>query len=139
MAYGVGMALGQEAEEQVVSEWVPTDTFGARLALIRQQLGGWNVKRIATLCDVDDQSWRNWEKGPGKPRDYPTICRQIANATGANYEWLMVGGPLLTDRYPDYAQVRGALDLVHFDGPDQMTLDDAPRYDMPRERCLAPV
>jgi hypothetical protein len=86
--------------------WIPEDTFGARLALIRQQLGGWNVKRTADLCGLDDQKWRNWEAGRNRPRDYPLVCRQIAERTGADYAWLMMGGPLaraLTKWYPRVA------------------------------------
>lgn len=45
----------------------------------------------------------------------------------------------VTGRYPQYAQVRAALDLVHYVGPDQMTLEDAPRYDQPAKPCLVPV
>lgn len=45
----------------------------------------------------------------------------------------------VTGRYPQYAQVRAALDLLHYDGPDQLTIDDAPRYDAPTRRLLVPV
>lgn len=76
------------------TEWVPADDFAARLALVRQALGGWNVKKTAELCDIDDQSWRNWEAGKGKPRDYEAVCRKIANATGCELRWLLAGGPL---------------------------------------------
>lgn len=79
----------------VTDPWVPADTFGARLAQIRQHLGGWNVKRTAELCGIDDQTWRNWERGPSKPRDFEAICKQIADATGCNLDWLMRGGPVI--------------------------------------------
>lgn len=74
--------------------WVPADDFAARLALVRQALGGWNVKRAADLCGIDDQSWRNWEAGKGKPRDYEAVCGKIAAATGVDRRWLQAGGPL---------------------------------------------
>lgn len=80
--------LGNEADP-----WVPVDTFGARLALIRQRLGGWNVKKVAQFCGIDDQTWRNWEAGTS-PRDYEEVCRQIANAVGCDRAWLKAGGPL---------------------------------------------
>jgi transcriptional regulator with XRE-family HTH domain len=73
---------------------VPLDSFGARLAIIRQYRGGWNVKRTADVCGLDDQRWRNWEAGTHRPQDYPSVCRQIAEALGISYEWLMLGGPL---------------------------------------------
>jgi hypothetical protein len=74
--------------------WVPADTFAARLALVRQHLGGWNVKKAATYCGIDDQSWRNWEAGKGAPRDYEGTCRRIAERTGCDLRWLMAGGEL---------------------------------------------
>lgn len=73
---------------------LPVDTFGARLAIVRQYVGGWNVKRAATACGLDDQRWRNWEAGTNTPRDYPEVCRAISDALGISYEWLMLGGPL---------------------------------------------
>lgn len=82
------------APVELGTEWVPADDFAARLALIRQALGGWNVKRTADLCGIDDQSWRNWEAGRGKPRDYEEVCRRIARATDCDLRWLLAGGPL---------------------------------------------
>ena len=84
------MALAEAGEP-----WVPADTFAARLALIRQHLGGWNVKKAAELCGIDDGSWRNWEAGRGKPRDYENVCRKIADATGCDRKWLQAGGMLI--------------------------------------------
>lgn len=74
--------------------WVPADTFAARLALVRQSMGGWNVKKAAAHCGLDDGSWRNWEAGKGHPRDYERICRRIADSTGCDLRWLMAGGEL---------------------------------------------
>lgn len=74
-------------------DWIPEDTFGARLALVRQQLGGWNVKRAAAHCGIEPENWRRWEAGR-LPRDVSTVARQIARATGVDYRWLMLGGPL---------------------------------------------
>lgn len=73
-------------------EWVPTDTFGARLALIRQAKG-WNVKEAAEFCGLTHQSWRNWEAGGGVQR-MDRVARKIAEATGVNYVWLLAGGPI---------------------------------------------
>jgi transcriptional regulator with XRE-family HTH domain len=82
------------APSDTAGPWTPLDTFGARLALIRQYLGGWNVKRAADHCGLEDATWRNWESGRTKPRDYAEVCRHIADAVGVDYAWLMVGGPL---------------------------------------------
>ncbi len=76
-------------EQVTPSPWVPSaESFGARLALIRNHLGGWNVSRTAKLCALDAQSWRSWEAGH-HPRDYPTVCQRIADATGCSLGWLM--------------------------------------------------
>lgn len=74
--------------------FIPTDTFAVRLAILRAALGGWNVKRAADACGINDQSWRNWEAGVSKPRDMEGVCRQIARSTGVNLAWLMLGGEL---------------------------------------------
>lgn len=79
--------------------FVPRDTFGVRLAILRADLGGWNVKRAADACGINDQSWRTWEAGTAKPRDLEGVCRSIADATGVDYVWLMVGGPLTKIRW----------------------------------------
>lgn len=69
--------------------WVPEDTFGSRLALIRNRLG-WNVSEAARACSTTDQSWHNWEAG-GNPRSYQQVCERIAKASGCNIVWLMLG------------------------------------------------
>ena len=76
----------------IEEEWVPVDTFGARLALIRQAKG-WNVKEAADACGLNDQSWRNWEAGGGVQK-MDRVARKIAEATGVNYVWLLAGGPI---------------------------------------------
>lgn len=82
------------------SGWVPEDSFGARLALVRQRMG-WNVLQAATACGQNDDSWRGWERG-ASPRKLHWVCRDIADATGCDFDWLMVGGSLspVTRRYP---------------------------------------
>lgn len=70
--------------------WLPMNTFGARLALIRQRMG-WNTTEAAAACGLNDQSWRNWEK-EGGVRDFPQVCAKIAAATGCSLGWLMHGG-----------------------------------------------
>lgn len=81
------------AQRETATDWVPEDSFGARLALIRQHLGGWNVARTARACGIDDQTWRNWEAG-GTVRDYEAVCRKIAARVGCSRVWLAAGGPL---------------------------------------------
>lgn len=113
---------------------IPEDTFAVRLAIVRAALGGLNIRAAAEYCTLSPENWRRWEKGQ-QPHDQSAVARQIAQATGFDYVWIMAGGPLLTGRYTAYGQVRPALELTRLPGPDQLTLDDAPRYDMP----VAPV
>ena len=70
---------------------LPLETFGTRLAIIRQYLGGWNVTRAARACGIDDQTWRNWEAGR-YPQNQEAVCRRISEALGISYAWLMMGG-----------------------------------------------
>ena len=89
--------------------WVPSiETFGARLALVRQRMGWGNVKLAAEKCSLPAESWRTWERDGIAPRHLTTIAMQIAGATGVDYLWL-VHGPgrggaggdgSLTLRYP---------------------------------------
>lgn len=72
--------------------WVPTDTFGARLALIRQAKG-WNVRQAAEAGGVPEQRWHDWEAGRS-PRGMDRVARQIAERVGVDYVWLLAGGPL---------------------------------------------
>jgi transcriptional regulator with XRE-family HTH domain len=73
--------------------WVPADTFGARLALVRQ-VCEWNVAEAAKACGVSHSSWRNWEHTSTSPRNLEEVARKIAAVTGCEWTWLMVGGPL---------------------------------------------
>lgn len=74
--------------------WIPRDSFGVRLAMLRVELGGLNVKKAAELCGLKDQSWRNWEAGDSAPRDYEAVTAKIAAATGCDLYWLRAGGDL---------------------------------------------
>ena len=72
----------------------PPDTFGGRLALMRQASGGLNIRAAARRCGVNESSWHNWEAGLAKPRDYIGVCRRISEALGFEVEWIALGGPL---------------------------------------------
>lgn len=71
------------------SNWVPEDSFGARLALIRQAMK-WNVKEAAEACGLNDQSWRNWEDGR-RCRDLIAVAERIAKATDIDIAWIVMG------------------------------------------------
>lgn len=80
------------AEPMSSSEWVPADTFGARLALIRVERH-WNIATAAKTCGLSGESRRQWERGTS-PQRMEQVARKIADATGVSYVWLMTGGPL---------------------------------------------
>jgi hypothetical protein len=67
-----------------------TDTFAARLALIRQRMG-WNLKEAALACALPASSWRGWELSGSRPHNYVEVCRVISTTTGCNYRWLVDG------------------------------------------------
>lgn len=72
--------------------WVPDDTFGARLVLLRRTLG-LTVEQVAKLSGIPHPTWSTWENG-AKPRDMAAKVRQIAEATNCDQNWLMWGGAL---------------------------------------------
>lgn len=106
------------------------DTFGARLALIRQEQG-WNIARAARECGLDGESWRLWEQGR-EPARRIDIARAIAARTGIDYLWL-VHGPIV------------GLIPTGSDGGTQPTLTQAREvvhsggYAQPDHRALAGV
>ena len=74
------------------TKWVPTDdTFGARLALIRQRMKWGNVKEAAVACGLPPESWRTWERDGVAPRRVVEIAGLIAERTGCDYVWLLTG------------------------------------------------
>lgn len=78
--------------ESTAQPWIPGDeTFGARLALIRQHMGWGNVAEAAQACSVPVPSWRNWERDGRNPRDIVDIAKKIADRTGCDYLWLLTG------------------------------------------------
>jgi hypothetical protein len=71
--------------------WIPSaDSFGARLALVRNHLG-LNARAAAERAGVDDSSWLAWETKGTKPRDLVERARQISDALGCDFLWLLTG------------------------------------------------
>lgn len=71
--------------------WTATDdSFGARLALVRQRMG-WNITQAARECGLGSESWRLWEQAGRMPVRLTTICMAIATKTGCDYLWLCHG------------------------------------------------
>lgn len=79
--------------EPRVADGLPIDTFGARLAVVRTAMGGWNVKKAAEYFEIDPGSWANWEKGK-KCQTVEKVARAIEKKSGIKAEWVAVGGPL---------------------------------------------
>lgn len=78
--------------EPPATGWIPTaDTFGARLALLRQAMGWGNVKEAALACAQPVESWRSWERDRRQPREIVRVARDISAATGCDYYWLLDG------------------------------------------------
>lgn len=71
--------------------WIPsTDTFGARLALIRWRMG-WNQKEAALACGLSQASWRGWELSGRGPRDLADVASKISMRTGVDEYWILTG------------------------------------------------
>lgn len=94
--------------------WVPEDTFGARLALVRQHFG-WNVKKAADCCGIPVQNWRSWESGR-LPRNLYDVVTTIAERTGVDRTWLLGGGPLRSRCLSPMHDYLGQLVLFNDDG-----------------------
>lgn len=71
--------------------WIPsTDTFGARLALVRWRMG-WNQKEAALACGLSQASWRGWELNGRGPRDLADVAARISDRTGVDDYWILTG------------------------------------------------
>lgn len=74
------------------TDWVPEDTFGGRLILLRHELA-LTTEEIAARCDLKTPTWSTWERG-ASPRNMSAVVAKVALATGVSRAWLMWGGPL---------------------------------------------
>lgn len=93
--------------------WIGTDdTFGARLALIRQRMG-WNIAEAARECGLGTENWRLWEQAGRTPSKLVTIAMAIATRSGCDYLWLVHGpqrgGAVRTTSFLPGARVIGAI------------------------------
>lgn len=86
-------------DERMTAGWTADDSsLGARLALVRHRMG-WNVKEAAKECGVPAASWRSWEEG-AQPRRLLDILRGIAERTGCDYMWLLMGPRATSEQHP---------------------------------------
>ena len=77
--------------EQRKQGWIPANTFGNRLRLLRHDLG-MSVYELAELTngEVSHASLSNWERG-GRPQKAERAIKTIADATGVSETWLLTG------------------------------------------------
>lgn len=86
------MTSAVQESQSATQAWIPNDeTFGARLALIRQKMGWGNVAEAALACGLPANSWRNWERDNRNPRNIVEIAEAVSNRTGADFDWLLRG------------------------------------------------
>lgn len=62
--------------------WIPANTFAARLTHLRKELG-LNGIAFAELCGFDSGTFNNWEHGR-VPRDQAKVVEAISKATGVS-------------------------------------------------------
>lgn len=113
MPYSVVMAQVMNPTEP--EHWVPKDTFGARLALIRQEKG-WNIREAALACGQKPQNWSNWEAG-ASCRKREDVARAISDATNCDYVWLLAGGPLRSRCFSLVPPIDGQMEFSFLDPP----------------------
>jgi hypothetical protein len=83
----------QAAVQHDLTDRIPEDTFGARLAIVRQKMQ-WNISEAAEACGLKAATWTLWEHEVNLPRNLYGVCSAIADASGFSYDWLLRGGPL---------------------------------------------
>jgi len=114
MPYSVG-SMAPAIDLTQPDNWIPEDSFGARLALIRQHMS-WNVAEAARACGFNDETWRQWERTGRTPRGVYEVAKTIARVTGCSYDWLVLGGELARSKWTALGDLRlipgGASDLT---------------------------
>lgn len=83
-------------------EWIPPETFGGRLLLIRSALRV-TVEEAAARCNLKTATWSTWERG-ARPRDMVNAVDAISRNLGVNRDWLMWGRSRNGDRSTAYVQ-----------------------------------
>lgn len=76
----------------VKADWVPRDTLGARVVVIRHSLG-LSRRQLSQLTGITENALQGLEEGRS-PHRLPDKIQAIHEATGVSREWLMWGGPL---------------------------------------------
>lgn len=82
------------------TQWVPKDTFGGRLILLRHALGALTIQEAAEMCGQKTATWSTWERG-SRPRKMDEVVQEISDATGVDRDWLMWGKAAGTPNGPN--------------------------------------
>ncbi len=75
--------------------WIPADTLGTRLVLVRRQLG-LTQRAAADKCGLTFGEWQSIEDGRAA-RGLDVKIARISLALGVDRAWLAWGGPLSPD------------------------------------------
>jgi transcriptional regulator with XRE-family HTH domain len=78
------------------SDWIPADTWAARILLARTQRG-LNQEQAADKCGLSRATWSTWERGV-VPRNQVDVTKAIAAALQVDLTWLALGGALSAPR-----------------------------------------
>lgn len=76
---------------------IPADTFAVRLYLARFHAGRLSIEKAAERCGLNSGNWVRWEDG-ALPRDKVEVAQAVSDGLGIDFDWLLLGGPLLSGR-----------------------------------------
>lgn len=72
-----------------IKPWVPEDSFGSRLVLVRRELD-LTTEEAAKRCGLKAPTWNTWENG-ARPRGMNDVVEAIHKGLGVSRAWLMWG------------------------------------------------
>lgn len=100
--------------------WIPADTFGSRLALVRHGLELSQLE-AAEACGLSAPTWSTWERG-ASPRNMAAVVDAIHRGLHVDRDWLMWG--------QNWKYFNGLTPLPTNDSPEptQPTLPGMPRH-----------
>jgi transcriptional regulator with XRE-family HTH domain len=79
----------REIIKRLPDNWIPADTFGARLVRLRKHVH-MTIEEIADHCDLSTATWSSWERG-ASPLKIGAACDKISAATKCDRDWLQFG------------------------------------------------
>lgn len=107
------------ANSSQTPNWIPdTESFGARLALVRWRMG-WNLAEAERECGMSQNTWGNWETG-AKPRDFIEAVSKIVWRTKVNRYWLIDGAGSPNHPEDDTMDYGGHVTDIHSQRPPKL-------------------